>query len=92
MKVVNVTNASHGLGAGETGRLVIAGAMEKESFPDHRHDLAQAILRLETALGMMSQGFDFTTPEGGRLLAQLREAVAVVKTEATLLKEIYRDE
>lgn len=60
--------------------------------PHHRyHDFLEAIQRFETSIKLMERGFDFTTPEGCRMVSQLKESLDTLKIESKVLKDLCRD-
>lgn len=53
------------------------------------HDLKEALLRLQTFLTMVEKGYDFTTPQGARFIAQMREAQTMLNRQCQILLKHY---
>jgi hypothetical protein len=91
MNVITVKGSQHGLSELSFVRLIEFSSKEVSEFSARRHDLLEAIQQIEASLQFMSQGFDFTTPKGSRLLNQLNESVYLLKSEVEALVSIYRE-
>jgi hypothetical protein len=88
-RIIKHSDAGHGH-SDEVEIIIGVSSADFSEFSQRSHDLRGAMLRLDTALKMLGQGFDFNSPDGKRYLVQLLQAHEIMVNEFGLLDAIFQ--